>query len=130
MVPNCMNATTAVAPVTSTGPKYGIELKTPGQHPPDRRLLQAEPRNASHVATATTVLVNTCTSRNHSICRSISSRICTVIFFFVSDGPTIFTSLRLIQIARGEQEEDEEQNQHELADRGRERPANPTPDSR
>ena len=39
-------------------------------------------------------LVNTWTRRNLSICRSISERICSVIFFWVSDGPAIFTSLR------------------------------------
>ena len=51
--------------------------------------------NATHVAMPTTALVTTRTSRNFSICESISLRICTVIFFFSSDGPASFTSLRL-----------------------------------
>ena len=33
MVPNCRNATTAVPPATMTGPKYGIELNTPASRP-------------------------------------------------------------------------------------------------
>ena len=31
--PNCRKATAAVPPLTSTGPKYGIELKTPATMP-------------------------------------------------------------------------------------------------
>ena len=51
MVPNCMNATTAVPPVTITGPKYGIELKTPASTPHSAACSTPSARNASHVAT-------------------------------------------------------------------------------
>ena len=33
IVPNWRNATTSVPPVTSTGPKYGIELNNPASSP-------------------------------------------------------------------------------------------------
>ena len=46
-------------------------------------------------APATTRLVMTRTSRNRAIWWLISSRICTVTRFFSSDGPAIFTNLRL-----------------------------------
>ncbi len=59
MVPNCMKATTAVPPVTSTGPKYGIELKMPASTPQTAACCRPIALNASHVATATTVLVRT-----------------------------------------------------------------------
>ena len=95
IVPNCRNPTAAVPAVTTTGPKYGIELKMPARMPHTAACSMPMDRYASHVAIATIVLVNSSISRNHSICRSMSSRICTVIFFWVSDGPTIFTSFRL-----------------------------------
>ncbi len=71
-LPNCRNATTEVAPVTITGPKYGIELKMPASTPHTAACSTPSALNASHVATPTITLVNTSTSRNISICRSIS----------------------------------------------------------
>ena len=73
-----------------------MELKIAGENAPDDRVVHAEPPQApAPVATATTKLVNTCTRMKFSICRLISSRICTVIFFSDSVGPAIFTTLRL-----------------------------------
>ena len=72
MLPNCRNAITDVAPVTITGPKYGIELKMPASTPHTAACSTPSARNDSQVARPTTTLVKTWTIRNISICRSIS----------------------------------------------------------
>ena len=83
-----------MAPVTTTGPKYGIELNTPARSPQNAGCSNPIHRSASQVVTPTIALVNSCTTRKRSIWSSISRRICSVIFFFSSEGPAIFTSLR------------------------------------
>src|SRR5437868_12850407 len=67
MLPNCISATAAVPAVTTNGPKYGIELNTPAAMPHTAACSTPIQRNASHVATATIVLVNTSTKRNIAI---------------------------------------------------------------
>ena len=64
-LPNCMNATAAVLPETMTGPKYGIELKTPARMPQTAACSSPIARNASHETSAT--LVKSCTIRNADI---------------------------------------------------------------
>ena len=76
-------------------PDVGNRVEDAGEDPPDDVMLDAEPPECNAVATPTTALVNTWTWMKLSICRLISSRIWTVIFFFVSVGPAIFTSFRL-----------------------------------
>jgi hypothetical protein len=95
IVPNCMKATTAMPPVTTTGPKYGIELKSPAAIAQTPACSRPSRRKAIQLATPTSRLVNACTNRKRSICCVISPRICTVIFFFDSVGPDTWTSLRL-----------------------------------
>ena len=63
-----MKATTPRPPVTSTGPRYGIELKSPASSPQMMYCCDAEPPQRDPVATATTTLVKTCTRMKLAIC--------------------------------------------------------------
>ena len=92
---NCMKATRPSPPVTSIGPRYGIELKRPASRPHMAKFSRPNAHKTTPVTQATMRLVMNWTLMKLSICSLISSRICTVTLFFASVGPAIFTSLRL-----------------------------------
>ena len=85
---------TAVPPLTSTGPKYGIELKMPAIRPQTAACCTPSAMNASHVADRDQRAGEQLHGQERFDLPSISRRISSVTFFSDSVGPAIFTSLR------------------------------------
>ena len=76
--------------------EVGNRVEDPGEQPPDDEVVDAEPPQRQRRSPPPTIrLVITWTRRKPLICWLISSMIWTLIFFFVSVGPAIFTIFRL-----------------------------------